>query len=796
MKQRLRDLIRGIEPGRVEPTVLYGAFGAGCLLLLLALSGGGEDRAAGLAMLLAAIGLYHLHLFVRRRSATEYLWLGLTALSFAALSWGAYWVYETALPGYPARRLVEAAAHLAAAALVQFFWRFSAWPIDRRLRLYQVSQLVLAGLVAVAPGGWLAASQGLRWAWMLPAFLAMAALVVRDLRREVVTARAVAAVALALSLVGAAEAVTQVGGWGTTFPLPSWVMAGFAMVVTVVVSNRFTQAHFELDGLRQQLERMVEDRTAELSTANRRLESEIAERQLAQEAMHMLERAVEQSIDGIAVTDLEGEVRFVNRAWARMHGCEELEVLGRSLRRFHSPRQMEEEVEPGLARVKEWGFHEGEISHLHRDGTEFPTLMSITLLRDADGEPSGLILVGRDISENREAEEERRRLERRVQQAEKLESLGDLAAGIAHDYNNLLTGLLGHSSLVRKALPLDSPARDKIQQIETAAVRAAELTAQLLAYAGEDPLTLRMVRLSDLLREVEPELAKAIGPGAVLELELAPDLTPIEVDPAQIREAVRQLVTNASEALEGSFGIITLATGEVEAGPEDFRGAVPSEDQAPGCYVFLRVSDTGKGIEERDRPKLFDPFFTTKPGGRGFGLASVLSVVRTHYGAIRVDSEPGAGASFELLLPVKAEPVAATAQGVDSGTAWQAEGTVLVVDDQRIMREVSRSILEGIGFEVITAADGETALAAFNGRLDTIRLVLLDRTMPGMDGGEAYREIRRLDPEARVVLMSGYKRRVAMDGLVGEGLAGFLQKPFRPEDLVSKVREVLAGGQL
>jgi PAS domain S-box-containing protein len=746
-----------------------------------------------LVVFMGAMGLYHLQLFGRRQRALEYLWFGLLALNFAVVVCLVYWVGVLFTSYSLYRRLGEVAIHLHLPLLLLFFHLFLARPISSAVQLYLRSLWGLAFFVLAAPElSWILASDTVRWLWQVPGWLVLAMLLGRQIRDGRSEARLVGAGGAAVFLAGVCE-------WGlhllyseTAMPWSIWVFALFAALMATSLAQRFERVHQELDGLRHQLERMVSDRSVELSEANDRLKSEIVERQLAEEAMRMLERAVEQSIDGIVVTNLEGVTQFVNEAWARMHGYEVFEVMGRRWGLFHTPEQMAGELEPSLEKVCREGAFDGEIGHRHQDESTFPAWMSITLLRDPEQAAVGFVAVGRDISNRRQAEEDRNRLKAKVQQARKLKSLGDLAAGIAHDYNNLLTGVLGNASLLLRALPPGS-AVEKIQLIEGAAERAVDLTSQLLAYAGEDPLVLATVELNELLTELEARLRQIVQPAARLVLDLEQGLPLIEADRGQLERVVCNLVTNGVEALGSRTGTITISTSSLEADRSYLTGAYLDEGQPAGRYVRLAVIDDGAGIESTTRGRIFDPFFSTRPSARGLGLAIVLGTVRLHNGVIKIDTELERGTTFEILLPLPVEVQEAPARSRKTLADWKGSGTILVVDDEAVMREVSENILEQHGFEVLTASDGPQAVEHYRRHRDLIRLVLLDRTMPGMDGKQVLREIHSMNPGALVLLMSGYKAKEVLRGLGNAGLAGFLQKPFRPDELVRQVWEILEG---
>ena len=743
-----------------------------------------------LALLFLVGGVYHLLVWARRRTLWDHLWFASASLVVAAITYVAtppiQWTEDLVL----AQRVLFALGQLSLVLTIQFLWSFLGVKKARWIVAYQATLCGVAVFVAVMPFSWVVATGALRRALVLPFVVGVSHLVASESWRGNHYARILAPGTAALLVVGTAEMILQVFGLGTTFPLPSWAFALLTVCMMLALSSRHSGERGELDALRLQLERMVDDRTTELRHANDRLQAEISERQLAEEAMRMLERAVEQSIDGIAVADLEGNMQFINEAWARMHGYEVFELLGYDLNIFHTPEQMAEQVMPLVERVRETGSHEAEIEHRRRGGETFPTWMTATFLQDGEGGPSGIVFIARDIAERKKTEADRLRLEARVKQAEKLESLGSLAGGIAHDYNNILTGVLGNASLALQELPHDSPLRERMRGIELSAERAAELTDQLLAYAGEEQHVTRVFSLNDLIREQKLRFEESMTRNAKLELHLKRELPQIDADPSQITQAILNLLINAGDSLGEDEGVVMLRTSAINAKRSYFDGAVLDEGQAEGRYVFFEVSDSGCGMDEETQKKMFDPFFSTKASGRGLGLAAVLGIVRAHGGAIKVYSQPKRGTTIEVLFPVHRVPqVVREESGIFR--AWKGTGTALVVDDEELVREVAVKVLERQGFEVLRASDGPEALEIFERRRDDIRLILLDLTMPQMDGETVFREIRRHKTDVRVLLMSGYREKNATQGLEGEGLAGFLHKPFRPNELVRKVREVL-----
>ena len=740
--------------------------------------------------LLAAVGLYHLQLFSRRRERVEYLWFGLTSLTFAGVVFAVRLSYSVTDSFAVGRRLILLAIHLTVALLIQLLWPYLHQSIDRWLRGYQLSHLVLAASVLVLPIEWVVRSSNPRWLWLVPFLIVLGSLLARRSWGGDPDARTLGLGGLGIVIAGIVEVFFQVLGRGTSYPIPAWAFAGFVLAMAVSLSNRYSRMHQELDAMRLELEERVEDATTELSAANRKLKSENAERQLAEESMRMLERAVEQSVDGIVVADLAGSTEFLNEAWARMHGYEVPEILGYDLNLFHTREQMQKEVYPLLKQVRDQDSFDGEIGHRHSDGSTFPTWMTASLLRDAQRQPEGMVAIARDITQLRRDQAERRQLEVRLQHAAKLESLGELASGIAHDYNNLLTGMIVHADLASREIGEGSPIQDKIRRIERAAERAADLSDQLLAFAGEDEPELETAGLNELLLDMEPRLRERISAAHVLQYQLKKALPAVDVDPGQLRRVVLRLVANAVDAIGEQEGVITLRTSQVNAGADYFEGAWPSANLPPGDYVFFEVSDSGVGIDDETRERMFDPFFSTKPVGRGLGLATTLGIVRAHRGGIKVYSQPGRGTTVEVLFPASTRrPETAVAPG--TRPAWQPAGTILVVDDEALVLEVAREILASRGFDVLTAAGGADAVEIYRQHLGEIAAVVLDKTMPEVDGEQAFQQIRQLDPEARVLMMSGYSKRNVPMRVIEMGLGGFLHKPFRPQDLIDKVREVL-----
>jgi PAS domain S-box-containing protein len=412
-----------------------------------------------------------------------------------------------------------------------------------------------------------------------------------------------------------------------------------------------------------------------------------------------------------------------------------------------------------------------------------------TPMRDDAGAVAGMMGVSIDITERRRHEAEQEKLRAQLLQVQKLESLGLLAGGIAHDFNNVLTVILGAASTALLTVPVENPARKDIENVISAAQRAAALTRQMLAYSGKAHIEIRPMDLSLHVREITSLLETTVPKKVQLRLELLDALPPIEADVAQIQQVIMNLVINGAEAIGDQQGTVLVTTGLQSVDALYAASLFAAEGLAPGQYVFLEVHDTGHGMDEATKNKIFDPFFTTKFSGRGLGLAAVLGIVRSHRGAIKVYSSPGRGTTFKVFFPCADRP--AVHEPRATSTSYRGEGLVLVIDDDAGVRSTMRRILTFFGFSVIEAEDGQRGAQTFAAHAGDVVLVFLDMTMPRMNGEETFREIRSVRGDVPVILTSGYNEIEATRRVTSKGLAGFLEKPFTPQDLAAKLRKVL-----
>ena len=405
-----------------------------------------------------------------------------------------------------------------------------------------------------------------------------------------------------------------------------------------------------------------------------------------------------------------------------------------------------------------------------------------------------VLLSLEDITDQERDLAEKERLSRKVQETQRLESLGLLAGGIAHDFNNILTSVLGFADLIRTELPPDSPFLAHTDRIMEGARRATELCNEMLAYSGRGRFQLKYVHLGRIVRSAAPLLRAMVSKRSELLFDLADSTPSVEVDLAQIRQVLANLVINASEALGESGGTITVSTGQMlldEAYLRD-RCICPTP---PGQYVYLDVVDDGPGMSPETQARIFDPFFTTKFTGRGLGLAAVLGIVRGHGGTLKVQSAPGTGSRFRLLLPARAGVAPSEDAPVPyAETPWKGEGTILVVDDEQSVRLLLRSMLRSIGFRIVDAEHGAEGIEVLRTHADTVDLVLLDLTMPGLSGARVFEQMRKVHPDVPIVLMSGFDEEESMNAFPPDALAGFLRKPFEKRELAAELWKSLQAG--
>jgi PAS domain S-box-containing protein len=495
-------------------------------------------------------------------------------------------------------------------------------------------------------------------------------------------------------------------------------------------------------------------------TGVRGSERDITELMEAQDEARRLAAAVRQTSDSVVITDRNGSILFVNPAFERVSGYRLEEVLGRNPRILKSGRQTREfyeELWRTILAGKPWY---GRLENRRKDGSLFVEQCTISPVFNQDSEIEYFVAVKRDITREIALGEQ-------VRQSQKMESIGKLAGGVAHDFNNLLTVINGNCQLALMQTEAEHPARARIEAALAAGSRASELTGQLLAFSRRQPVQPQRMDIGEALEKLAPVLRSLLGGSCELRLRIEPDLAPVCMDPSQFQQVVLNLCVNARDAMQG-------------------EGVVDIHVRREGEGVVLEVSDTGPGIAEEIRGQIFEPFFTTKPKGQGtgLGLSVVYGIVTQNGGSIEVDSEPGRGACFRIVLPGAdrvSDRAAASAPAAGEGAA---DAEVLVVEDQADVRRFVVEVLRAAGCRVHEAGDAEAALRLAE-KHPGLRLLLTDVSMPGMDGDELAGELTRRFPQIQVLLMSGYPRR-------GDALAWpVLAKPFTPEKLTEEVRRLL-----
>ena len=485
---------------------------------------------------------------------------------------------------------------------------------------------------------------------------------------------------------------------------------------------------------------------------------------------------VENSSDALLMLlDAQGHVTYLTPSTVRHLGWQPEQTIGRSIFDFVHPddrehaggRLAEAVANPGTAVTEEARLR-------HADGS-WRVMEGVAVNRLADPAVAGVVVNARDITE-------RRTLEEQLRLSQKLEAVGQLAGGVAHDFNNMLTAILGYCHLILDEMPEEHPLRRDLLEIQAAGDRAASLTRQLLAFSRRQMLQPQVVNINTLVTQLEKLLHRLIAEDVELTIALAPGLHPVTVDPASVEQILVNLTVNARDAMPGG-GCLTIETANVEI---DDTYAATHVTMKPGSYAMLAVGDTGAGMDAKTRGRVFEPFFTTKEQGKGsgLGLATVYGIVKQSGGNIWVYSEPGHGTVFKVYLPATS-----TASPIEKDAPAGSE-TVLLVEDELSVRTLAGEVLRRLGYVVIAAAHGDEALRLASQHPDEIHLMVTDVVMPRMNGRELADRLRLSRPEIKMLFMSGYTDHVVMQRDLAPGVA-FLQKPFTPEVFARKVRLVL-----
>ena len=516
--------------------------------------------------------------------------------------------------------------------------------------------------------------------------------------------------------------------------------------------------------------------------------------------LNLADAIASNAAEALFLIDSEGRTTFANPSAQQMFGWRPEELIGQHLHdKLHYLRAdgtHYPKVEcPHLKVLQTEETLRGlEDQFVHKDGRILTVTCSTAPIR-GEGAVAGAVLVVRDISEEKRAEEEDREKDEAFRQAQKLESIGVLAGGLAHDFNNLLTGIMGNAGLARRAMQSGryDRAAEMLNDVLKASERAADLTRQLLAYAGKGQFVIQPVDPCKLVREVSTLIRASISKKISLVLDIPDECPMVEGDRTQLQQLVMNLVINGGEAIGEQAGTLILRIRAEHLTERRERIRVEGFPITAGQYVRIDVIDSGQGMDKDTRDRIFEPFFTTKFLGRGLGLSAALGIVRGHHGAIGVRSEPEQGTTFTVLLPVMREPSRRRMSGAEPVPERDLSGvgTILVVDDDQAVRTLAASVLEQAGYTVEQAQNGIQAIERLRELGEAVSVVLLDLTMPQLGGAEAALELRRLQPNVPIVAMSGYGDAEVMERFSGAGIDDYLPKPFGPDQLAAKVRDVL-----
>lgn len=560
-----------------------------------------------------------------------------------------------------------------------------------------------------------------------------------------------------------------------------------------------------VDDMRNNAERMAEVRTlneglkghaTQLASANRELKDEITERKKTEELLRTAEekyRSIfENSVEGIFQSTPGGQFISVNPTMARIYGYTSPEEMIAEQTDIEERHYVERARRAKFKRLLEkQNFVQGFESEVYRkDQTTFWASENVRVVLDDAGKVAYYEGTIEDISERRRAEEALRESEDRLRQAQKMEGIGQLAGGMAHDFNNILTAICGYSDLTLRRLPSDHPLRRNIEEIKKAGDRAASLTRQLLAFSRKQILQPKVINLNVVVPEMDKMLRRLIGEDLDLLTLLDPELGSVKADPGQIEQVILNLAVNARDAMPKG-GKLTIETANIYLG-EEYAGK--HNAVRPGHYVMLAVSDNGCGMDQDTQKRIFDPFFTTKGVGKGtgLGLSTVYGIVKQSEGNIWVYSELGRGTTFKIYLP-RFDEVVDDQQVVFADTQLSGGGeVVLLVEDEEMVRQMARQILEMNGYDVLEARHGKEALIISELYQDQIDLMVTDVVMPQMGGPELAERLAKSRPETKVLFLSGYTDEAIVHHGVLDDTVNFLQKPFTTDAFAQKVREVLS----
>ena len=535
----------------------------------------------------------------------------------------------------------------------------------------------------------------------------------------------------------------------------------------------------------ESLIRKLELKMEQLEQTNRELKQDIAHRKRTEAINTRLVMAAEQASDAIVITDAEGAIQYVNAAFTTMTGYPREEVLGKNPRIVKSGRQDEafyRELWQTIASGKKW---RRRLVNKRKDGTLYTEEAAISPLRDAEGRIINFVSAKRDITE-------RLQMEDQLRQSQKMDAMGQLSGGIAHDFNNLLSVIKGYSQLLLKDETLKATSRHQIEEILKAGERASSLTRQLLVFSRRQVTEPQIIDLNALVADTSKMLQRLIRKNISLVITASPSLWPIKADPGQLEQVIMNLVVNARDAMpEAGTLTITTENARLEGGDN----IILPPEISPGPYVLLSVSDTGCGMDEKVKERIFEPFFTTKEAGKGtgLGLSIVYGIVKQSEGFINVRSEPSKGTTFNVYLPRHAGKVSQTQPKGPEESAARGSETILLVEDDPALLDMTRTMLESFGYRVLPAATSSEAIRLASANSGGIHLLMTDTLMPDMNGQQIVQKILSICPRLKHLFLSGYTDSGIASNDEPDAAAHLIQKPFTRKELSDKVRETLDG---
>jgi PAS domain S-box-containing protein len=534
--------------------------------------------------------------------------------------------------------------------------------------------------------------------------------------------------------------------------------------------------------------RLLNQMDSEIEKRAGQLKQALGEARVAQQSLQLFKTIIESLQEAVSIQSSDGTLIYINPAFEKLFGCTLEDSRKTGVSGCYAPESVEvlvSQMIPSIVRGESW---EGELSAIDAKGRSFPVLSLAGAVRDSKGIVLFTFSFIRDISEQRRTEEEKKKLEAQLHQAQKMEAIGQLAGGVAHDFNNIITAITGYAHLLLMKMGKDDPLRRFAEQITASAERAVNVTSSLLAFSRKQTAIPQPVNVNQVIRKVYSLLSRLIGEDILLETCISREELVVMADSSQLEQILMNLATNARDAMK-SGGRITISTELVEIEEDFIRSHGYGET---GKFACISVKDTGTGMDANVIEKIFEPFFTTKEVGKGtgLGLSIVYGIVKQSNGFLDVCSEPAKGTLFRILLPI-INVTAVTDELSTDIPAVIGKGTILLAEDDEEVREFNAGLLREFGYHVVEAIDGKDALDRFLRGKNEIDLVILDVVMPRMNGKEVYETLKKNRSDIKVLFTSGYTPdTINMKGILGENL-DFIKKPHTPGELLKKVAEII-----